>query len=246
MKGFEDMIKLSLIVKKSPIPATLTIISFILFINVYLYINLTTVEPYWLTGLIFAIPFISFGVITYFTTKGRLNKAPSIVISLILTLVLGFVMIVSFFIIALDAATTETTDVTKYQRVLRITDYSNNSLTKYFPSKIPDDAKNITFIYHPAFMQGGEELGLKFETNHDSINNYIDDINNRAIWTGNINDHPSNYGIYLHTFERFGYETLPEDYTIYVIVSDNSNHGELSFVAISKVRNEIIFYADNW
>ena len=240
------MKKVLMVIKKAPTPAILTIISFVLFLVVYLFINLTTVEPYWFIGLVFALPFISFGFVTYLTTKDKINKASSEVISLILTIALGFVSLYSFFNIAIAAATTETTDVNKYQRVLRITNYPKNRLTKHFPRVIPDNANNISFRYHPAFMQGGEELILKFETSSVTINQYINDFKDKVIWTGNINDNPSAFGIIIPGFGEFGYKSLPEDFIIYVFLSDNSNHGELSLVAISKVRNEIIFYAENW
>lgn len=239
------MNKLSLIVKKAPIPMAFTLISFILFVMVYLFINLTTVEPYWLTSLIFAIPFVSFGCITYFTIKGKITKLTSSVISLLLTLILGYISISSFFMLAIDAATTETTDVAKYQRVLKITNYPNNRLTKYFPKKIPKEAKNITFKYRPAFIQSGEVIILKFEITSNVINQYMNDLKEVAIWVGNIKDSPNDI-LYSDIFRGFEYQTFPEDFIIYVIAFDNTNHGEHSFVAISKVKNQIVFYANNW
>lgn len=55
----------------------------------------------------------------------------------------------------------------------------------------------------------------------------------------------------LGAFSILGYNDLPEDFIIYIIDSkpyhpSDWKHGELSLVAISKQRNEIIFLAEDW
>ncbi|MFS8501032.1 MAG: hypothetical protein FWJ59_04415, partial [Caldicoprobacter sp.] len=134
-----------------------------------------------------------------------------------------------------------------------VTGYPNNPLTQHFPNKIPDNAENIVFSYSPAFLQGGQFWGLRFETDSNSIENYIDQLSKRAKWIGKSGDSQAEAnGISWGKFSDLGYiDLLPEDFTIYIIYSkpykpNDWNHGELSLVAISEQRNEIIFLAEDW
>ena len=56
--------KISLILKKAPFPSIMTIISFVLFIGVYLFATMTSIEPYYFESLIFAVPFVCLGITT--------------------------------------------------------------------------------------------------------------------------------------------------------------------------------------
>jgi len=244
--------KISLILKKAPFPATMTIISFVLFIIVYLFATVTSIDPYYFEGLIFAVPFICFGVTTFFTVRGKIKIVASSIITGILIVILSFGMLYSFVFMAFDAATTVTTDIGKYERVLKVTGYPNNSLTKNFPDKIPDNAKNIVFRYNPACLQGSEDFDLKFEMDSDSIKKYINEFSQKAKWIGKSSDSKvEENSIFSGAFNVFDYTELPEDFTIYMFDSkpyrpNDWNHGELSLVAISEQRNEIIFLEKNW
>ena len=153
---------------------------------------------------------------------------------------------------AIQEATTVTTDIGKYERVLKLAGYPNNQLIKYFPNKIPGSAKNIVFSYCPAFLQGGENFDLKFETDSESINNYSDKFSKKAKWVGKWSDNKTeNNRIMTGTFGMIDYDVLPEDFTMYLFDSkpyhpNDWNHGYLSVVAVSKQRNEIIFHSEQW
>ena len=244
--------KILLIFKKAPFPAIMTIISFVLFIGVYLLTTVKSIEPYYFESLIFTVPFLCFGTITFLSVTKRLKVVASSVITSILIVVLGVAALVALTFMSIQTATTITSDIGKYERVLKQTGFPNNELTKYFPSKIPDNAKNIVFRYNPAFLQGGENFDLKFETDSDSIMNYIEDFSKNSKWIGKSKDSEAEKnGIFSGMFNVFGYMDMPEDFTIYLIDSkpyqlNNWNHGKVTLVAISKQRNEIIFYAENW
>lgn len=120
---------------------------------------MTSIEPYYFASLVFAVPFVCFGIITFFTVTEKLKIVASSAITGILIFVLGFAIV----FMSIELATTVTTDIGKYERVLKLTHYPNNPLTKYFPGKIPSNTKNIVFSYNPAFLQGGENFDLKFE-----------------------------------------------------------------------------------
>ncbi len=134
------------------------------------------------------MPFVCLGIITFFTVTEKLKIGASSVITGILIFILSFGMLFAFVFMSIDIATTTTTDIGKYERVLKLTDYPNNLLTKYFPNKIPGNTKNIVFSYNPAFLQGGENFDLKFEMDSDSIKNYIDEFSHKAKWIGKSRD----------------------------------------------------------
>lgn len=244
--------KIALIFKNASFPAMMTIISFVLFIGVYWLVTVKSIEPYYFEGLIFAVPFICFGIITFFTVKEKLKRVSSSIMTGVLIFLSVPAMLVTFTIMIFDAATTITTDISKYERVLNMSGYRSNSLIKHFPDKIPGSAKNIIFSYNPAFLQGGENFDLKFETDLDSIKSYINEFSQKAKWQGKASENEAEKnGVFSGTFNTFGYMDLPEDFTIYLIYSkpykpSDWNHGELSLVAISQQRKEIIFLAEDW
>jgi hypothetical protein len=225
--------KISFIFKQAPLPAIFTIISMVLYILVYLLVTSTAIEPYYLEGLIFAVPLVIYGIITYFTVKGKINLKTSNFISIISMFVLGILMMFSFINMSVDAAGTGTTDVAKYQRVLRIN--RSDNLTEHLPNKIPENAINIRFEYTPSFF-GSKSYKLKFETDTVLIDNYIKEFSTKAIKTGSLDELYNNREIPLSTFTYLGYNELPDDFMIYKLESKGT-----SFVAISKQRNEIIF-----
>lgn len=243
-----------LIIKKASFPAVMTIISLLLFIAVYWALIKTAVEPYYFEGLVFAIPFVCFGIVTYLVSIEKISIASSIATTVILIVALGAVEIIAFILISIDAGTTETTDAVKYERVLELTDYPNNPLTKCFPNEVPSDAKNIEFSYYPAFMQGGEDIALKFKIDSDSIKRYVDKYSDMSMWAGKIDDNEAeDYGVITGTLNILGYTASgpPDDLSIYVIYSkpyrhNDWNHGELSLIAISEEENEIMFLASDW
>ena len=244
--------KISFIFKSAPFPAIMTIISFVSFVVVYWFMTAKAIEPHFFKGLIFAIPFACFGITTFFTAIRKLTIPVSTVITSCLIFVLGFAMFFTLIFVAFQEATTITTDVGKYERVLKLPSYPSNQLIKYFPNKIPGSAKSIVFSYCPAFLQGGENFNLKFETDSASINKYSEEFSTKAKWTGTWSTNKTeNTGIMTGTFSMIDYAVLPEDFTIYLIDSkpyepNNWNHGYLSVVAVSKQKKQIIFHTEQW
>lgn len=244
--------KASLNIENAIFPAVITILSFIFFIITYYFVTVKSVEPYYLIGLIFGIPAAIFSIITYYTAKGILRISTSAIVTIILIIIFGIIMFVTFIFISIDAATTITTDIARYERVLKLMGYPENSLIKQFPAKIPNNAEYIVFSYSTPLMQGGEIFNLGFKADSDYISKYVEDLSVTAKWIGKINDDEvKNNGVELISFEAFGYDELPEDFTIYLLESKPQalgdwNHGSISLMAINQNKNEIIFVAEDW
>lgn len=239
---------------KALFPGITTIIFFVLFTWVYWAVTNTAVKQYYFEGLLFAVPFVCFGIITCVSLTEKFRTSALSVITATLIVVFGLSMTGGYWIIAIDAAAAVTTDTEKYERVLTLQGYPNDPLTRCFPDKIPENAENIEFLYHPAFVQGGERLALMFQTDSDSIKSYMDRISRGAKWVGKTSDNEAErHGIFNGRLSVLSYTSpgLPEDFVIYIIDSEpyrsnDWNHGERSLIAISEQKKEILFLADNW
>ena len=84
-----EISKISLIFKKAMFPAVMTAISFVLFLGVYFFVTVKSIEPYYFEGLMFVVPFVCFGICTFFTVTEKLKIVASSVITSILMFVLG-------------------------------------------------------------------------------------------------------------------------------------------------------------
>lgn len=244
--------KLSAVFKTAAFPAIMTLISFILFIAVYLFVTVTAVEPYYFIGLLFLVPSICFGAITYFTALGKLKSAASSGITAAAILVLGAASLVGFSALSFQAATTITMDTSKYGRVLRLNNYPENALISCFPAQIPEDAKDVVFRYHPAILQGGENYELKFKANSEFLNNKAEEFARKSKWIGRMSDREAEkHGVISGSLGELGYSDLPDDFTVYLLNGEpyqpgNWNHGKVSLVAVNRKSNEIIFHAEDW
>ena len=234
-------------------PAIMTGFSFIAFLVVYWIVTQGFVEPYYWAGILFAVPFVTFGILTYCAAKGSIGTSLSAIITSSLTVSFGILAVALLVILLIASSTTTSTDVKRYEKALSQMGYPN-ILTKDFPREIPDNAENVAFTYHPAFGQGGEQLTLKFKTDEDSVHLYKEYFTKTAVWFGSFGDKErESHGVFdgkLNAF-RDGHNELPSDLVIYVVFSEphrpgDWNHGELSLVAISEGNLEIMFLAEGW
>lgn len=242
--------KLSIPFRKAPLPAIMTIISLMLFIGAYWFVAENTIKPYYFAVFLFGLPVAVFGTITFFTASEKIKEPASAVTTVVFIFSLVFAVLIAFAFIIIDSATSGTTDVNYYEKVLQLAGYPNNPLTRCFPDKIPGNAQDIEFSYYPALGQGGKVFALKFGSDEDSIMAYLEEYSNWAKWTGKSSgSEAEKHGIFPGSLDV--YTDSPEDFTIYLIDSrpyrpEDWNHGERSLVAVSENGNEILFLAQTW
>lgn len=193
--------------------------------------------------------FYASGPFTLFTVKGKWKKGLSIALTIVLIVVLFFAMIVSFIVLAWNAAMTETTDVGKYQRVLHLSNYPSTLIDK-FPTEIPPTAREPVLYYQPAALQGGERFCLKFKADAKTIENYENEFSGKTEWEGKPSS-TERKELSFSTFTPVGYDVLPDSFTVYLFYSepyrdDDWNHGQIGLAAIDKTKSEVIFYAESW
>lgn len=219
------------------------------FIVIYALIIFAAPQPEYLLGLTFALPFISFALIAFFAYKEKLKPTASVVITSILIPVL---LVSSFFgliLFYMNEATKTITDVSLYERVLKINGYPENKLINFFPEKLPADANDIYFSYNPPFLQGGCNYILSYTTENSSgLSASKHKLANQAIWAGTYCQAASERNELELLFSS---DELTEDFTIYLIYSRpyherSWNHGEISAAAVSEKQNIIIFKCSDW
>jgi len=237
-------------IRRAAFPAVLTGVSFIAFLVVYWILIRGFVESYYWEGLLLAIPFVVYGIITYMTAKGKVSKSKSKILTIGLATAFGILTAFFLIFIVLNSIVTTTTDVSRYKVALD----QMGSLTQGFPREIPDNAEEVSFSYHPALGQGGEELVLRFKTDKESIRSYKNMYTRLAAWHGFSTDwERTEHGVFDGTLYVFGgdYNELPSDLEIYVLYSrpyqpGKWNHGERSMVLISEENLKIVFNAEDW
>jgi hypothetical protein len=238
-------------VRKARFQAIMMIISLIIFILLYLVFTVGVIEPFFIKGLVFLVPFICFTILYYLTAKNHIKPETSNSITFLLLILLAVAMAISLLFLMIDASATSTTDIRHYKKAL--TKFPDEVST-IFPQKIPSGSKNVNFFYTPPLGQGGEEIALKFETDSDSIQKYKEKFSKQAKWVGKVNDNEAErYGVNFGMLSIFNstYSKMPNNDMIYVINSEpyktgDYNHGKISLAAINEQNNEIMFLAEIW
>ena len=239
-------------IKKAKLPLTMAIVSFLLFIGVYIMVTRFSIIPYYVRGLVFAVPFICFSIITGLNIKGKLRIVPANIITGILVISLTVVMFFQLIHLMVDAGTTSVTDIDKFERVLRLKNHGENMRISHFPKEIPVNTQNIEFFYSPAFLQGGEHMFLKYEISSQYIEQLAEEYSSIAQWSGpSDNLTIQNYGIDDRSFYFIGYDQLPEGFTVYVLDSEpyktgDWNHGYSYGLAVSTSQGIVIYFSLTW
>ncbi len=156
------------------------------------------------------------------------------------------------------SATTEITNVRKYDEILKLWD---KDLVSHFPRPIPPDISNVSFSSLPKFLQGGAHVQLRYSASAQQISELYDGFTTKktkSFFGGDKNDHVNMHEGAATTFfytSGSSARNFPDDYEILVfdkvIKEENKptphwNHGISHGVAISKKRNTIVYWAEAW
>ena len=206
--------------------------------------------------MIFA-PAFAFSL-SYILTKKCRKKSRHIGAICLSVLALGFWGLLTLVIGAEGEMFGPIIDIARYNAV--VDDYwsFNKDLVSQFPRPIPADAKNVHFYFRPHFLTGGSCVQLRCTLPPDEISGLYDrfaKISTRSFYGGNIiENNETESGQYTTDFYTGDTPDLifPKDYEIMAFdppvkkdpedSKDNVSHG----VAISKRRNEIVYWAEAW
>jgi hypothetical protein len=177
------------------------------------------------------------------------------------TLAIGFWLLVSTGVDGLIAATAEVTVVRRYDEILSQRWNGERNLVQHFPQPIPSDARDVRFAFRPHFLQGGAYVQLRYSTTPDIIAELYErfsSIKTKSFIGGERHIHRNaKDGMPTTDFYTSGSKDhkFPDDYEIMIfdkVLKEKDrgpefwNHGETHGVAISKERNEIVYWAESW
>jgi len=159
-------------------------------------------------------------------------------------------------------ATRVVTDVAQYEEVLDGYWSFDPKLVGHFPRPIPADARDVRFSFAPAFLQGGAHVQLRYAATPEAVSRLYAEYSakkTKSFLGGDTNVHMNTEEGMPTTFFYTGSAKeldFPDDYEIMIfdeVLKEEDrppgfywNHGKSHGVAISKERNEIIYWAEAW
>jgi hypothetical protein len=213
-----------------------------------------------LSGLWYLLHFVP--AWTFLVAYSANRKGARIAAVLLGVLAIGFVWFVAVVIDGWISAASEVTNVGRYDEILSNYWKPNEELVQHFPHPIPSDVKDVRFSFAPAFLQGGAHIQLRYAAPPAAISELHERFVGKktASFTGGDTNVHMNTEVgmpttFFYTGES-GNGRFPDDYEIMIFDKvlereDRSpgfywNHGKSHGVAISKKRNEIIYWAELW
>jgi hypothetical protein len=212
--------------------------------------------------LISLLPIIVFGIAFVGSRKPQtiVGQLARIALCAVLTVLWAVcVPVVEKFI----AMTTEITDPAKYEQIIREhwSAYETRELVNHFPGPIPEDAKDARFSYQSLLF--GSHIQLRHSTSPERIQELYEQFSKKktkSFLGGNLNDHLNmKDGVpttFFYTSDKGESDRFPEDYEIMVLdpvpneknrsEGPHWNHARCHGVAISKQRDEIVYWAERW
>ena len=134
-------------------------------------------------------------------------------------------------------------------------------LVSHFPDAIPDEAKNVKLYYQSAFLQRGAVFQVRFSLPPNEITKTYESAvlqKTKSFRGGDFGTHVlSPSGLPTTLFYTSGarptngWSTFPTDYEVMAFDSLptnnlSSSHWKSHGVAISKTRNEVVYWAEIW
>ena len=221
--------------KHARYPMIVSLIAFLCFAVVFV-LFASTVQPLWGRMLLLIVPALVLGVVALLAAKGKLGKSATIVWTTVLTVVL--LLLSAFYMVVLSVwtATTTTTDVRYYSRAYRQID-DQDGVEDVFPVSVPADAEDVSFLYHPQFLQGGEVFELSYTATGEKLTQWKQLLAEEAEWIGTGEE-----------WERDnGWSCDEDDGVLYQLSWDGGfNHGEICYVLINEDTGRIKFYYSHW
>ncbi|MDB4265427.1 hypothetical protein N9891_01615 [bacterium] len=149
--------------------------------------------------------------------------------------------------------------IDQYQDVLA--DWKESGLIDHFPTSVPAEAGKVKFSSFPGFLQGGGHVQLRMELPEAEVRTLYEHATKIA-----KQHHDGGSSVTLineredglsssspHTLAKGTYK-FPDDYRIFIFHAEpyrkgsghDWNHGESMGMVISLLRNEVLYYAENW
>ena len=165
--------------------------------------------------------------------------------------------LLSFALIGCSVEPRIETSPQKYSTL--ITQWTPTGLVAHFPNSLPASASNIKLSAFPGFLQGGAWLQVRLTLPSAEVSKIYDDATKIAkdFYDGggvfkSVNSKVDGLpGTNFHTSDNQHAPDFPDDYRIFVLAAQRPGgntweSGKCYGVVVSKQRNEVIYYAENW
>ena len=221
--------------KYASIPLTTAILAFLCFLFM-VFLMSTAVQPLWERTIVLLMPALVLGGIGLLALKGLFDSKTTEVLTAVLSVIFLLVSICYTFVLSIWTATTDTEDVKYYSRAFaQIED--GNGVKGVFPQVIPSDAKDISFHYNPAFLQGGEVFELSCTVTEEKMSEWTELLESAAEWIGSNEE--------WHRTNNWGfYDTDSIRYHLYW--DGGFNHGEMCYALVDPSICRITFCYEDW
>ncbi|MCX7013970.1 MAG: hypothetical protein NTW86_15695 [Candidatus Sumerlaeota bacterium] len=157
-------------------------------------------------------------------------------------------------------ASAETTRIRRYDEIMRAN--PDSEILSHFSRFVPPDAQHAKMSAQPGFLQGGSHLQLRYDTTPeriDALYRQFAERTTKSFYGGDAVDHMNQddgmFTIFFYTADGSDH-TFPPDYEVMVFdrlptaqqrqKGIDWNHGQSHGVAISKQRNEIVYWQEQW
>lgn len=222
--------------KKHPLylfPFGMAALALLCFAAVF-WLMMQEVQPLIWRTLVLLLPALILSFVGILSYKGKLGDGMTVGLTCLLSVVLLFSSVFYTFMLALQIAATETTDVRYYARALD--QIEGEEGVDMFPEAVPENAVDVEFYYRPQYLQGGEEFELSYTASEEDIAEWAAKLTDAAEWVGSDEEwHDDN-----------GWSFYGEDSTRYHLYWDGGfNHGEMSYALIDDVCR-VTFYYSRW
>lgn len=251
----------SLIIRSAIPEFALSLLSFIFLVVMIIFNIFLSRYMHWLNLAVFSLPMVFFLLIAWLRITNKMRKRVSAILLVFFTLVFVVVMFFNLIFMMVLEATSETKDVGEYGKIMFLYNQPKNKSLAHFPKELPKTASEIRFFEQPQFLQGGSSIFLRYKTSVEELNLLSQKYSKTAKvvlksgeydWDSYKNN-GQNKDISLPGVfdEAIGYSELPGDFDIIVIDSkpyqtNNWNHGYTYGLAISKQKQEVLFWSEEW
>ena len=161
---------------------------------------------------------------------------------------------------------TPVTNISKYEKV-KSNRWLRPDLIQHFPKAIPSNAQDTQFYFRAGFLQGGATIELRLQMPESFVEDVYTTYRPKAklVFNGaeeldrRAEDPNMLPKFHFYTSPQLKGETtkviplLPSDFEIFLLSSKpyrkdpvSWNHGDCSGISISRKRNEIIYWAEDW
>ncbi len=136
----------------------------------------------------------------------------------------------------------ETRNVWQYEQIRGI---FSRKMVQHFPESIPYDASGTRLYYTPGFLQAGTDFQVSFRLPADRIEQLFVESAYRTKGR-DVSGYPAPRYRFAGTDTEF-----PPDFQIFILDGKSSgthnwNHGFMHGLAISKRRNEVVYWTEIW